>query len=76
MAAMAKEPKKPKLSKPPPSYTPAQLRTLRERLDLTQEQAAAKVGVSRRTWAGWEGGEVKPPKPLLILIQLLDQEKL
>lgn len=39
----------------------ADLRDIRDDRALTQEQAAAEVGVSTRTWQLWEnGGEVKP----------------
>lgn len=35
--------------------TPAQIRRLRAKLGLTQDEFAAKLGVSRRTAQGWEG---------------------
>lgn len=44
--------------KPP---TGRELREERDRRNLTQAEAAAQVGVSKRTWQGWElDGEVVP----------------
>lgn len=37
------------------------LRTLRERKGLTQAQAAAQEGVSKRLWEYWEKDEKLPP---------------
>lgn len=47
---------------PTESPTPAQVRELRAVLDHTQEQAAAFVRSSTRTWQAWEGGQ--NPMPL------------
>jgi transcriptional regulator with XRE-family HTH domain len=38
----------------------ARLLELRERENLTQEQAAARVGVTMRQWQRWEAGESVP----------------
>lgn len=38
----------------------AHLREERQRRDLTQPEAAEQVGVSLRTWQGWESGEAFP----------------
>lgn len=62
--------------KKPETFTPDQLRALRARLDLTQAEAAEKVGVSRRAWASWEGEEKTPARRTVILIRLLSQGKL
>lgn len=41
--------------------TGQELREERDRRNLTQAEAAALVGVSRRTWQGWElNGQVVP----------------
>lgn len=48
---------------------------LRQRLGLTQSQAAKKVRVSLRSWAGWEAGEQIPTKPVQLLIELLEDGK-
>lgn len=39
---------------------PEDLREARERRLLTQEEAAAQVGVAPRTWQNWEAGTVVP----------------
>lgn len=41
---------------------PALLRTIRARLDLTQEQLAERLGVSFASINRWEGGAIKPQK--------------
>lgn len=38
----------------------SELKQVRDSRNLTQEEAAAKVGVSTRTWQLWELGEVTP----------------
>ncbi len=53
-------------------WTAKRIKELRDRLDLTQEEAAAKVGVTRRQWAAWEGKESKPSGPSVKLLALLD----
>ena len=45
-----------------PDIIPATLRTIRARLDLTQEQLAARIGVSFASINRWEGGGTKPQK--------------
>lgn len=42
--------------KPGVSPDPERVKALRERHDLTQEQAAALVYAQRRTWQDWERG--------------------
>jgi transcriptional regulator with XRE-family HTH domain len=38
-----------------------QLRTARRAANLTQAEAAALIGVSKRTYEKWEAGEASPP---------------
>lgn len=38
--------------------TPDEIRAARERLGLTQAEAAEKLGVAENTWARWERGEL------------------
>ena len=40
--------------------TPQELMRIREGMNWTQTEAAAKVGVAMNTWARWERGEVQP----------------
>lgn len=59
-------------------HIPALIKELRERLDLTQEQFAQKVGVTYSTVNHWENGK-RTPQPYLVrrlleLKQELDQQ--
>ena len=47
------------------------LKQLRNRLGLTQAEAARLVGVAPNTWARWERGEMAPDRRSLKLIALL-----
>lgn len=56
--------------KPGISPDPAKVKALRERFDLTQEDAAALVYVSRRAWQDWERGIASMPPGLWELVCL------
>jgi DNA-binding transcriptional regulator YiaG len=79
MAVMDKQ-RKPRRKAPkaaPPAakvWTPAAVRATRERLGLTIEQAAAKVGVTPRTFYSWElaSQDREPSASHKILLGLLD----
>ena len=58
-----------------PTPTPEALRAQRAKASLTQEQAAALLGVSRRSVAGWETGERPMPRALWTLFLMLTTEK-
>jgi hypothetical protein len=73
---VSKKPKKPKPGKPPGPNWPKLLRGLRVSWGepgepLTQKAAAARLGVSLRSWASWELGDRPPTKPIGKLIRLL-----
>jgi transcriptional regulator with XRE-family HTH domain len=53
---------------------PALIRELRQRLDLTQEQFAQRVGVTYSTVNHWENGK-RVPQPFLIrrLLELKEE---
>ena len=52
------------------------IREIRKRLNLTQQQLADKVGVYRETIARWESGESKPsPLALREIERLLRKRK-
>ena len=53
---------------------PAILRTIRSKLDLTQEQLAERMGVSFATVNRWEGGANVPQKAALEVIKALVAE--
>lgn len=52
------------------------LLAIRERLALTQAQAAEKLGITEDAWFSWESGRNKPTASHLILIQFLEDGKL
>lgn len=47
------------------------LKRLRERLKITQSEAARLVGVDANSWARWERGERQPRGPALRMIEML-----
>ncbi len=56
-------------------HIPALIKELRERLDLTQEQFAQKVGVTYSTVNHWENGK-RVPLPFLVRRLLEMKEEL
>jgi DNA-binding transcriptional regulator YiaG len=58
------------------TYTPKQIRALRDSVEMTQTAAAARIGRSRITWARWEmpanapNGKPADPGLILLFIQL------
>ena len=46
--------------------TPSDLKSWRAALGLTQGAAAAALGVSRRTYEGWEAGRTPTEQPSLL----------
>lgn len=68
-----------KKKKPDPIPTPEDIRKLRKRLNLTQKEAADKIGVSYRTWVSWENeaeNHRKPSRTAVRLIRMLAAGKL
>ena len=51
---------------------PADVRAIRERLDLSQSAFAALLGVSKRTLQDWEQGRRKPTGPACSLLRIAD----
>jgi DNA-binding transcriptional regulator YiaG len=45
------------------SITPAEVRKLKESLELTQEEFAKRIGAARETIVRWELGTAKPKGP-------------
>jgi len=45
---------------------------LRQRIGMTQEQFAARFGVSVATLRHWERGDRKPPGPALVLLNVIE----
>jgi DNA-binding transcriptional regulator YiaG len=60
--------------RPPRKYPPrswaARLRALRDRLGITQAEAAERTGVALRTWIGWENSQREPSGPAAELLRL------
>ena len=57
------------------TYTPSDIdvQALRQRIGLTQEQFAAKFGISLGTLRHWERGDRKPHGPALVLLRVIDK---
>lgn len=53
---------------------PVDVATLRHRVGMTQEQFAARFGVSVATLRHWERGDRKPRGPALVLLNLIHRE--
>lgn len=54
--------------------SPVDVAGLRKRLDLTQEQFAARFGFSVATLRHWERGDRNPHGPALVLLNLIDRD--
>lgn len=61
---------------PVPSYDSAQIRALRESLNLSQAVLAAVLNTSLSTVRKWEGGQKHPSGPSLKLPNLLERKAL
>jgi len=46
----------------PYHYDPAALRALRQRLGLSQEDCAHRIGVTVASWSKWENGHTRPSR--------------
>lgn len=53
---------------------PVDVATLRHRIGMTQEQFAARFGVSVATLRHWERGDRTPQGPALVLLNLIHRE--
>jgi putative transcriptional regulator len=56
-----------------PELTPAQIRDVRERLNLSQAVFARRLRVRKRTLENWEQGRAKPAGPAATMIHLVRQ---
>ena len=58
------------------SYQPTtvDVAKLRQRLELTQEQFAARFGFSVATLRHWERGDRRPQGPALVLLNLIERD--
>ena len=51
------------------TLTPPNVRSYRERLDLTQDELASRLGCTRRTVQRWESGETAPKVTTMLALQ-------
>ncbi len=58
-----------------PTYPPENVFPLRKALDLTQEQFAERLGVTRTLVTHWEKAKRIPTGPAAILLQQLELQK-
>ena len=54
--------------------TPTELRSLRETLELTQDELASRLGHNRRTILRWESGETTPSAATALVLRQLVRE--
>ena len=54
-------------------YDRLDIRRIREKYDLTQEQFAAMLGISVRTLRNWEQGRRVPEGPAMVLLRVADK---
>ena len=60
------------LVREPPQYTPALVRRVRERLDLSVSTFGAVLGVSEVTIRSWEAGQRNPDRVARRLLQIAE----
>jgi putative transcriptional regulator len=54
-------------------YTSNEIRSLRNRLNLSQEKFANQLGISTGTLKNWEQGRRKPTGPANVLLKMVDK---
>jgi putative transcriptional regulator len=59
--------------KPPPEMTPAKVREVREKLNVSQPVFARKLRTEPKTIANWEQGVSKPNAQAAILLTLVER---
>ena len=63
------------VAKARPKTWSERLKLLRERLGLTQAEAAARVGCHPRSWQWWEAGKFEPHKLYQQAIEALENSQ-
>ena len=56
--------------------TPAQIKTLRIRLGLTQKQISRLLQVGKKSWTRWETGKERPSRSMNVLLRALSDERI
>lgn len=64
------------MAKDIPIPSPERIKKIREKLGLTQAEAAEKVHVSQSVWSAWERGARTPSEQSAFLIELLLKGKI
>lgn len=54
--------------------SPLDIRALRQKVGLTQEEFAARFGISLGTLRHWERGDRRPHGTALVLLQVIDRK--
>ena len=55
---------------------PKRLKALQQRLDLSNDEMASRLGIKARTWMAWKYGERQPQSGSITLIRHLESGKL
>ena len=55
---------------------PQQLKSLREKLGLTQKQISDVLQIGEKTWSPWENGRLRPSRSMNLLQRALDDGKI
>lgn len=55
---------------------PAEIRALRERLNLTQKEISEALQIGEKTWSPWENGRNRPSRSINLLLRALDDGKI
>jgi DNA-binding transcriptional regulator YiaG len=55
---------------------PAEIRGLRERLNLTQKEISEALQIGEKTWSPWENGRNRPSRSINLLLRALDDGKI
>jgi len=55
-------------------FTPMDVKALRAKVDMSQNQFASAFGISVSTLRHWERGDRKPQGPALVLLNIVDKE--
>ncbi len=55
-------------------YKPVDVKALRVRLDLAQQEFAARYGLSLGTLRDWEQGRAVPDRPAQVLLRIIEAE--
>lgn len=55
---------------------PAEIRGLRERLNLTQKEISDALQIGEKTWSPWENGRMRPSRSINLLLRALDDGKI